>query len=939
MTSIESYSELQLAAILKTQREIKKSPVRMFRHVLKEERTREPVIIAPHQQVAIEFMHAHRRSVHIWPVNHAKTTSAIAMILWQLFINPSSRIAIVSATQAQSAKILSVVKNYIEFDDHYKLFTRDWSTGRPIVTKGDKWTDTAITIARPPGIKDPSVVAVGLDGSVQGSRLDLIIADDVLNAENTHTKEGRNKVLSYIDNTFISRLEADGRIILSNSAWHPDDALHVFRRLGFASLLMQVTGEIYVKDDVENINEGRFWDSDLIEEMPGGDKELGDRVRILPEIQKVYELNMQRRKGLVPSEEVMLWNPHPSIKSISELRMKHPIDREFNRLYMSNCRDDGTSMCKAEWIERAKEKARVLGYTKLPKRPVHNKGMCFTGVDLAVSKADGADDTSILTFEILPSGDRLILDIEIGKFSGPEIVQKLVKVHDTYGSIVRVENNGCLLPGTMILTQDKGYVPVESIVKGDMVWTHKGRWRAVTDTLSATAKNITNFKARGSIGFGLTPNHWAWMRKAGRTPARKGGHHRPVGEAQWVSAGFAEHKAYVGIARPVWPACPAVIDVQATEKKPGATIVVNEAFAMVLGLFLAEGHATQGQVFWTMGAHEVDTLEFIAQTVRSFMPDANSSIVVHEGVARLVIFSKGLADAFRPFGKKHHKGLPMSTMGWPLELRMAVVRGWLVGDGCLGRNGGRVMFSGDTISRNLAAWMRATLLQAGMRPAISYAPARKPKVIDGRVINGGAIYSINLPSDDSRALRAMMTTPIEDMRFGEVPEGKYKSGGAVILDGDEAWSHVDAGPGDWDTYNGPVHNLVVDGDESYTAEDVIVHNAQDFLLQFMRDQQKDIPIRPHTTGSNKSHPQYGVAGMFVELFNGYWLFPSDRSRVEPAMQRLIDACLYYTPESHTDDSLMSWWFAREQAREFGLLKVNNGRENVGQSISMSVMSR
>ncbi len=61
-------------------------------------------------------------------------------------------------------------------------------------------------------------------------------------------------------------------------------------------------------------------------------------------------------------------------------------------------------------------------------------------------------------------------------------------------------------------------------------------------------------------------------------------------------------------------------------------------------------------------------------------------------------------------------------------------------------------------------------------------------------------------------------------------------------------------------------------------------------------------------------------GGFAELANGAWLIPNDKHGVcHPMVQKWVDGCLYYAPAKHTDDSVMAWYFAREQAKEWGLL--------------------
>ena len=57
----------------------------------------------------------------------------------------------------------------------------------------------------------------------------------------------------------------------------------------------------------------------------------------------------------------------------------------------------------------------------------------------------------------------------------------------------------CFTKGTYILTE-RGYIPIEQVIIGDRVLTHKGRWRKVTSTMQRDNARIWNID-----GFGILP--------------------------------------------------------------------------------------------------------------------------------------------------------------------------------------------------------------------------------------------------------------------------------------------------------------------------------------------------------------------------------------------------------------------------------------------------
>jgi hypothetical protein len=98
------------------------------------------------------------------------------------------------------------------------------------------------------------------------------------------------------------------------------------------------------------------------------------------------------------------------------------------------------------------------------------------------------------------------------------------------------------------------------------------------------------------------------------------------------------------------------------------------------------------------------------------------------------------------------------------------------------------------------------------------------------------------------------------------------------------------------------------------------NGAQRAIRDFALKKNIAAPIKAFTTGRNKANPEYGLPSVFVEIENGAWLIPNDRHGVvHPHVQKWIDGLLNYVPSNHTSDALMAMFFAREQARKFGML--------------------
>lgn len=316
----------------------------------------------------------------IWSaVEHGKTTQmSVLRPLWELGKDTSLRICIVSNTHGQAVKIMRPIKSMIERSPHLRAVFPDLKPSK------DLWTNSSIIVERPFVSKDPSIQALGVHGNITGARIDLLILDDILDYENTKSHEGREDLWNWYHSALGGRLTKRARVLCVGTAYHPDDFMH-----RFAKMIGPERAKRYpVLDPVTN--QPRWperWPSDRIE---------------------------AKRKEMVPIE--------------------------FARQLLCVARDDADARFKKEWIDRClmngAGKTLVYGMNSLP------QGFkTYTGVDLAVQQKDSSDSTCLFTIAVHPNGNREVLNIEAGKWSGPEIVSRIIEAHKRYLSICIVENN------------------------------------------------------------------------------------------------------------------------------------------------------------------------------------------------------------------------------------------------------------------------------------------------------------------------------------------------------------------------------------------------------------------------------------------------------------------------------------------------------------------
>lgn len=320
--------------------------------------------------------------VVLWaPVYHGKSQQLSRWrVEWELGRNPSLRVCIISETEKQPKKILGAIQtDILENDRLHDVFPNlKPSSGRRKI-----WRDDAIMLQRDDVLLDPTIQVVGAHGALLGSRLDLVVLDDILNQMNTLTDYQREKMFEWLTQTVFSRLTHGGRIWVIGTAWHDEDAMHrLSRSEAFVSKKYAAT----------------YFDSEGIEHPS------------CPELWTLEQIfDRAKTMGRIAARR-MLWN---------ELRMP-----EGGRI-------------REEWIEQCLIRGRGL-----PMARYWNQTPAYTGVDLGASLKKKSDLTVIFTAARLPDGSRRVLDIRSGRWTGPDIIRQLEDVHRRYDSKIFVETNG-----------------------------------------------------------------------------------------------------------------------------------------------------------------------------------------------------------------------------------------------------------------------------------------------------------------------------------------------------------------------------------------------------------------------------------------------------------------------------------------------------------------
>ena len=419
----------------------RKNPVEFLEFAIREEFTRQPLKCAPHQRLLFDFALAHPRCVIRAPVGSSKTYTLATLTLWLLGQDETARGAVISATQELAKKQLGMVRDMIDGTSAEQAAVRaTFRRLRRSPREQDPWSATKITVARPPGIRDPSLIAIGVGGALVGARLSWILVDDVLDEENTRTEERRQQTARWFASTVLSRRDASGaRIVVLGTPWHPNDLTFSLEKSGWPTLVMTATGDVYVSNTDWAATSGRLRPS-LVSPDGAWRLKAHDAMKYIANAPAYVDTD----------DSVPLWPEKFSSQRIEELRTEYP-PFEFNQLFMMRCRDESVARCKIEWIKRCKENARALGITA-PLVEYAGSNLTVTGVDLAVGQESRHDFSAIFTVEFLPKftmpdgterkNMRRILAAEHGRWQGQEIVNRILAHSRRYKSVIAVENVG-----------------------------------------------------------------------------------------------------------------------------------------------------------------------------------------------------------------------------------------------------------------------------------------------------------------------------------------------------------------------------------------------------------------------------------------------------------------------------------------------------------------
>lgn len=367
------------------------------------------------------------------------------------------------------------------------------------------------------------------------------------------------------------------------------------------------------------------------------------------------------------------------------------------------------------------------------------------------------------------------------------------------GCVVSVGNHPCFTGDTLVLTNN-GYTPIQDVRAGDTVLTHKNRWATVNEVMSRQTNEIVTVYPSCSLPITTTLNHPFLIRRQYKERYRK---YKDDIETEriyyyapeWCEIGDVGQRDVIG-----YPVNTNTITPEPFKNLPLGT----EAFWWLVGRYLGDGWIGKGIRHKDGYDHYDEYLTICCahdeQMEITLMLDAvNFSYRIEKRPTadRIYIKNRDMLEYLRHFGTKADgKFVPNFVVDMPKRLLQAFFDGYMSADGSyLAKDDS---YSFRTVSKKLALGMIQVVAKLYYRHCRVVVSAAKDEVICGRKVHSKEKYSVSFTKDKRK----------NDKSF-------YEAG--------YIWSRIKRL--EYGMHPCTVYNLSVFDDNSYTVNNVVVHNC------------------------------------------------------------------------------------------------------------------
>ena len=373
----------------------------------------------------------------------------------------------------------------------------------------------------------------------------------------------------------------------------------------------------------------------------------------------------------------------------------------------------------------------------------------------------------------------------------------------------------CFKAGTLVMT-NQGYKNIEDIKEGDYVLTHTNTYQKVLIPMINKSNGIYRLSTMCSEDIYVTGEHPFYSRKMFKEyhPETKT-YTREFQDPIWIKVKELSKDYYVGVAinqeseLPIWDGIEHTIN--QFKKEIICTLTGkfnNNDFWWIIGRYIGDGwtnihkrkNRKESYIYKTIicCSKLKDELKDITQKLDGLF---HYSIVEERTTYKITLSNQELYEYLQQFGKyAYGKFLTKDILNLPVDLLLSFIEGYISADGCYTQN----KYSITTTSKYLAYGIGVCIAKAYHAPYSIYKVICPKKcIIEGREVNQKNKYMVKFHPDIRKQDKAFY-------------ENRY------------VWFPIN--DIEKEQYNDLVYNLEVKNDNSYTANNIIVHNCENLTI-------------------------------------------------------------------------------------------------------------
>lgn len=404
-------------------------------------------------------------------------------------------------------------------------------------------------------------------------------------------------------------------------------------------------------------------------------------------------------------------------------------------------------------------------------------------------------------------GGECVLASEIDKYADQGY--EALFGHKTIGDVMKIDAKDvpehgllvggfpCFKRGTLVTTSE-GLKKIEEVKKGDLVLTHKNRFKKVVVPMVKEKEGIYRLKVQGSPETYVTEEHPIYVRTIDRVTKEKGKTELVYGEPKWIEVEeLDKDRHYIGMTS----------NFESKNEKE-----LDEIDLWLMGRYMADGYVQDSKRIGRKNSYNNKVIIRVGKDkLKYFKENAEGKYRItyrdNGSVMKCIITDMNLMNLCKDIGRGlHNKEIPGYILNLPVKSLEVFLDGYMSGDGGV---------RGDTKyavseSEKLIYGLGSIVTKLYKTPySINKVEMPDKTIIEGREVNQRDYWRITYREQDNPRQQGyyhegMLWMPIREIEYEE-------------------------------DFKDDVYNFEVEDDNSYVVYNKVVHNCQAFSQSGLRE--------------------------------------------------------------------------------------------------------